>query len=102
VSDGRVRQGRDHPVTAVLALAAAAVVAGMKGYTAITGWVADVKRSLLPPHHYNELVGMCDEISQRIVVHVSGIGTLNPEFIYRNVWKAIHTYQPTCRRKSAG
>lgn len=46
--------------------------------------------------------GMCDEISQRIVVHVSGISTLNPEFIYRNVWKAIHTYQPTYRRKSAG
>ena len=42
VPDGRVGQGRDHPVAAVLALAAAAVVAGMKGYTAITGWVADV------------------------------------------------------------
>ena len=42
------------------------------------------------------------EISQRIVVHVSGISTLNPECIYRNVWKAIHTYQPTYRRKSAG
>ena len=42
VSDGRAGQGRDHPVAAVLALAAAAVAAGMKGYTAITGWVADV------------------------------------------------------------
>ena len=31
VSDGRSGQGRDHPVAAVLALAAAAVVAGMKG-----------------------------------------------------------------------
>ena len=37
VSDGRVGTGRDHPVAAVLALAAAAGVAGMKGYTAITG-----------------------------------------------------------------
>ena len=37
VSDGRSDQGRDHPVAAVLALAAAAVVAGMKGYTAISG-----------------------------------------------------------------
>ena len=44
----------------------------------------------------------CDEISQRIVVHVSGISTLNPGFIYRNVRKAIHAYQPTYRRKSAG
>jgi predicted transposase YbfD/YdcC len=39
--------GRDHPVAAVLALAAAAVVAGMKGYTAITGWVADVPPAIL-------------------------------------------------------
>src|SRR5260370_21372178 len=42
VPDGRSGQGRDHPVGAVLALAAAAVVAGMKGYTAIAGWVKDV------------------------------------------------------------
>src|ERR1035437_9150085 len=47
VSDGRVGQGRDHPVAAVLALAAAAVVAGMRGYTAITGWVADVPPAIL-------------------------------------------------------
>ena len=47
VADGRVGQGRDHPVAAVLALAAAAVVAGMKGYTAITGWVADVPPAIL-------------------------------------------------------
>ena len=47
VSDGRVRQGRDHPVAAVLPLATAAVVAGMKGYTAITGWVADVPPAIL-------------------------------------------------------
>jgi predicted transposase YbfD/YdcC len=47
VSDGRAGQGRDHPVAAVLALAAAAVVAGMRGYTAITGWVADVPPAIL-------------------------------------------------------
>ncbi|MFC5746934.1 ISAs1 family transposase [Actinomadura rugatobispora] len=47
VSDGRPGQGRDHPVAAVLALAAAAVVAGMRGYTAITGWVADVPAGVL-------------------------------------------------------
>ena len=34
-------------VAAVLALAAAAVVAGMKGYTAITGWVSDVPPAIL-------------------------------------------------------
>jgi predicted transposase YbfD/YdcC len=47
VADGRAGPGRDHPVAAVLALAAAAVVAGMKGYTAITGWVADVPPAIL-------------------------------------------------------
>ena len=47
VSDGPVGPGRDHPVATVLALAAAAVVAGMKGYTAITGWVADVPPVIL-------------------------------------------------------
>jgi predicted transposase YbfD/YdcC len=46
VSDGRAGQGRDHPVAAVLALAAAAVIAGMKGYTAIAGWVADVSAAV--------------------------------------------------------
>jgi predicted transposase YbfD/YdcC len=44
---GRSGQGADHPAAAVLALAAAAVVAGMKGYTAITGWVADVSAAVL-------------------------------------------------------
>jgi predicted transposase YbfD/YdcC len=47
VSDGRSDQGRDHPASVVLALAAAAVVAGMKGYTAITGWIADVPAQVL-------------------------------------------------------
>jgi DDE_Tnp_1-associated len=47
VTDGRPGQGRDHPVAAVLALAAAAVVAGMKGYTAIAGRVRDVPPPVL-------------------------------------------------------
>lgn len=46
VSDGRSDRGRDHPVAVVLALAAGAVVAGMRGYTAIAGWVADVPEPL--------------------------------------------------------
>ena len=47
VPDGRSGQGRDHPVAAVLALAAAAVVAGMRGYTAIAGRVRDVPPPVL-------------------------------------------------------
>lgn len=47
VSDGRSDQGRDHPVAAVLALAAAATIAGMTGYRAIAGWVADVPADIL-------------------------------------------------------
>jgi predicted transposase YbfD/YdcC len=54
VPDGRTGLGRDHPVAAVLALAAAAVVAGMKGYTAISGWVADV-----PPQALADLYLRC-------------------------------------------
>jgi predicted transposase YbfD/YdcC len=47
VSDGRSDQGRVHPVAVVLALCAAAVVAGMGSFTAIAGWVADVPVALL-------------------------------------------------------
>lgn len=47
VSDGRCEQGRVHPVAVVLALCAAAVVAGMRSFTAIGGWVADVPAELL-------------------------------------------------------
>ncbi|WP_249715171.1 ISAs1 family transposase [Rhizomonospora bruguierae] len=47
VSDGRSSQGRDHPAAVVLALAAAATVAGMTGYTAMAGWVADVPQEVL-------------------------------------------------------
>lgn len=47
VSDGRSDQGRDHPVALVHALVAAATVAGSKGYSAISGWVADVPADIL-------------------------------------------------------
>jgi predicted transposase YbfD/YdcC len=47
VSDGRCDQGRDHPVAVVLALVAAATVAGSKGYTPMSGWVADVPTDIL-------------------------------------------------------
>lgn len=47
VSDGRSDQGRDHPVAVVLALVAAATVAGSKGYTAMTGWGANVPAKIL-------------------------------------------------------
>jgi predicted transposase YbfD/YdcC len=47
VSDGRSDQGRDHPVAVVLVLCAAAVLAGMRSFTAIAGWVADVPAALL-------------------------------------------------------
>ena len=47
ISDGRSGQGRDHPVAVVLTLCAAAVLAGMRSFTAIAGWVADVPAELL-------------------------------------------------------
>jgi hypothetical protein len=51
VSDGRSDTGRVHPVAAVLTLAAAAVVAGMRSFTAIAGWVADTPSTLLEPSY---------------------------------------------------
>ncbi len=51
VSDGRGAQGRDHPVAVVLTLCAAAVLAGMRSFTAIAGWVADVPAELLVALH---------------------------------------------------
>jgi predicted transposase YbfD/YdcC len=47
VSDGRRDQGRIHPVAVVLALCAAAVVAGMASFTAIAGWATDVPVEVL-------------------------------------------------------
>ena len=47
ITDGRNDQGRDHPVAVVLTLCAAAVLAGMRSFTAIAGWVADVPAELL-------------------------------------------------------
>ena len=47
VSDGRGEQGRDHPVAVVLTLCAAAVLGGMRSFTAIAGWVADVPAEVL-------------------------------------------------------
>ena len=47
VSDGRRDQGRVHPVAVVLALCAAAVVAGMCSFTAIAGWSRDVPAAVL-------------------------------------------------------
>src|SRR5258707_14521364 len=47
VSDGRPGRGRDHPVAAVLALAAAAVGARSPAFTAIARWAADVPAGVL-------------------------------------------------------
>src|SRR6266568_3003015 len=47
VTDGRPGQGRDHPVAAVLAPAAAAVIAGSRSFTAIAGWAAGVPAELM-------------------------------------------------------
>lgn len=47
VSDGRSDQGRDHPVAVVLTLCAAAVLAGMRSFTAIASWIVDAPADLL-------------------------------------------------------
>jgi hypothetical protein len=50
IDDPRDQRWVTHPPAAVLALCAAAVVAGMRGYTAIAGWIADT-----PPHLLRDL-----------------------------------------------
>jgi len=47
ICDGRSDQGREHPVAVVLTLCAAAVLAGMRSFTAIAGWIAEVPSELL-------------------------------------------------------
>lgn len=47
IEDFRQRAWVTHPLAAVLTLCAAAVVAGMRGYPAIAGWVADTPPGLL-------------------------------------------------------
>jgi hypothetical protein len=58
VGDGRSDIGRAHPVAVVLALAAAAVVGGMRSFTAIAGWVADT-----PPGLLRQLYARCGQVS---------------------------------------
>lgn len=59
VSDGRMDQGRDHPVAAVLTLCAAAVLAGMGSFTAIAGWVTDVPADLLTQLYHRRPAPRC-------------------------------------------
>ena len=47
IPDWRVQKWVEHPLAAVLALCAGAVVAGMRGFTAIAGWVRDVPADVL-------------------------------------------------------
>jgi predicted transposase YbfD/YdcC len=47
IDDPRCLAWVEHSLAAVLTLCAAAVVAGMRGYTAIAGWVADTPPELL-------------------------------------------------------
>jgi predicted transposase YbfD/YdcC len=54
LDDPRHQQWVEHPLAAVLTLCAAAVVAGMRGFTAIAGWVADT-----PPELLDQLYSRC-------------------------------------------
>jgi predicted transposase YbfD/YdcC len=54
LEDPRHQPWVEHPLAAVLVLCAAAVVAGMRGFTAIAGWVADT-----PPGLLHEVYARC-------------------------------------------
>jgi hypothetical protein len=72
VSDGRHDQGRIHPVAVVLALCAAAVVAGMGSFTAIAGWVADMPGELLARLYQNATTSPATAPSKGHRRHESG------------------------------
>ncbi len=54
LGDPRHQQWVEHPLAAVLVLCAAAVMAGMRGFIAVTGWVADT-----PPELLREVYARC-------------------------------------------
>jgi predicted transposase YbfD/YdcC len=54
LDDSRDQRWIEHPAAAVMTLCAAAVVAGMRSFTAIAGWVADT-----PPRLINGLYQRC-------------------------------------------
>jgi predicted transposase YbfD/YdcC len=55
LDDPRDQRWVEHPAAAVLTLCAAAVVAGMRSFTAIAGWIADTPPRLL--HHLYDRCG---------------------------------------------
>jgi hypothetical protein len=56
-----------HPVAAVLALSAAAVVAGCRSFTAIAGWAADVPAGVL-----EDLYRRCGGVAARRRAAIEG------------------------------
>jgi hypothetical protein len=48
VTDPRTRSGRQHPLVAILVLAAAAVLAGARSMAAIAEWAADAPQPVRP------------------------------------------------------
>jgi predicted transposase YbfD/YdcC len=51
IPDRRSDQGREHPVAVVLTLCAAAVLAGMRSFTAIAEWIIDVPADMVACLH---------------------------------------------------
>jgi DDE_Tnp_1-associated len=83
VGDGRPGQGRDHPV-AVLALAAAAVVAGSRSFTAVAGWAADVPADVL------------EDLYRRCGARRPGVPGRHPK---ATIWRVVTGADPAALRR---
>ena len=88
IDDPRHPAWIDHPLAAVLVLCSAAVVAGMRGFTAIAGWVTDTPPAMLAGVYARcgkrpELTGLRRPGARALPGHPHGDGDLSLTYIDR-------------------
>lgn len=93
IADPRRRQGRRHPLPAVLAIATAATLCGMRGYKAIAHWAADLgqhARARFRCRHQNRRYEVPSETIIRDVLIRVDPAALDQAL---RAWNAVHGAQ---------